>query len=71
MPPADSILGVVNMTLTAAVLAFCSLVALTLAVVALLPGGLPFTFAAADPPFPPPPPLADLSAATTDMVRSL
>ena len=67
MPPADSILGVVSMT-AAALLAWLSLVALALTVVALL-GGLPFTFAAEAPLSPPPP--ADLSAAATDMVRSL
>ena len=68
MPPADSILGVVSM-MAAALLAWLSLVALALTVVALL-GGLPFTFAAEAPLSPPPPP-ADLSAAATDMVRSL
>ena len=66
MPPADSILGVVSM-MAAALLAWLSLVALALTVVALL-GGLPFTFAAEAPLSPPP---ADLSAAATDMVRSL
>ena len=71
MPPADSILGVVSM-MTAALLAWLSLVALTLTVVALL-GGRPLTFAAEAPLSPPLPltPPADLSAAATDMVRSL